>query len=930
MLKNIVVRGARHHNLKGFDVSIPHNTITVITGVSGSGKTSLAFDTVYSEGQRRFVESLSSYARQFLELSAKPDADHIEGLSPSVAIKQRSLNASPRSIVGTTTEIYDYLRLLFARVGRVHCYSCGKEIQKTPAKSIVDSIMKMKGKRLYIEAPVVSSRKGSFRKHFETMLAEGFMRVKVDGEEYRLDDEIPELHKNKKHNVNLVIDRIAVKESTDRKRVRASVEVALEKGHGKVLVHEKDGRDILLSEDFGCPDCNIYYDEIEPRSFSFNSPSGACPVCHGLGFTMKMDENLIVRHPEKPPSRGAIPWLQSMVKEMVKTLIKHNGEDVKLPFSELSEKTRSELLYGTNYELDFSIKTRSMRHKFRRPFEGVVNLFERRYRDTSSNIIRRELEKFLARGTCSECGGMRLGKKALSVRIAGNNIHEICEMSIEELYKMFSSADNFDFSDFKWKIAGKIIKELSMRFKFLYKVGLGYITPNRKTATLSGGESQRIHLATQIGSGLTGVTYVLDEPTIGLHPADTASLIDILTHLRDIGNNVIVVEHDRDIMDSADYIIDLGPGPGLKGGDLVYSGDLKGLKSKEDSLTGKYLSGKSKIELPKKRRNPSDFIKIMGAFANNLKSCDVKIPLSVLTVVTGVSGSGKSSLVMETLYPALMRKKSPCRKLLGKTKIKPKNVVEIDQSPIGRTPRSNPATYTKIFDYIRSFFAELPEARARGYKRGRFSFNVKGGRCEKCQGAGIIKIEMNLMPDTYVRCPECNGKRFDAETLEIKYRGRNIYDVLEMEVSEALDLFDVFPAIKRKLCLLENIGLGYIKLGQPANTLSGGEAQRIKLSRELAKQRSSTAFYILDEPTTGLHFDDIRKLIHILNKLVDKGATIVIIEHNPDIIKQADHIIDMGPLGGKNGGRIVAEGAPEDIADSEKSLTAEHIRPYIS
>ncbi|HQO92638.1 MAG TPA: excinuclease ABC subunit UvrA [bacterium] len=926
MSRSISLKGVRHHNLKNFDLEIPHEKLVVVTGVSGSGKTSLAFDTIYAEGQRRYVESLSSYARQFLELSEKPDADHIEGLSPSIAIQQRGINASPRSIVGTTTEIYDYLRLLFARAGTVHCHECGKVITKTPASHILETVLNMTGKKILILSPLISARKGTYEKLFEDLHKEGYVRIIIDETEFRLDEPIPSLDKFKKHTINLVVDRLVIKPDIDTSRVRASIETALSKGSGKVIIKDLEGGEKLFSEHFACPYCDIYYDEIEPRSFSFNNPAGACPDCNGLGFKMHMDVNKILVSPEKVFYR-AIPSIQAFTRVMITQVIEYYKEDPKLPFNELSKKVTDAILYGTKEEINFSVRTTNMRHKFKRPFEGVINMLERRYRETESEMIRTELSALLAEGVCPTCNGMRLSKKALSVKIAGYNIFELGEMPVRVLFNSFSDREFFKFSNFQWEIAEKMVREITLRLSFLFKVGLGYLTLNRKTATLSGGESQRIHLATQIGSALTGVTYVLDEPSIGLHPDDTDKLITILKNLRDQGNNVIVVEHDRDMMESADFLIDLGPGAGELGGELLFAGQTKDIAKVERSLTGQYLSGKKSIPVPKNRRTPEKWINLEGAKTNNLKNVSVDIPLNVFCSVTGVSGSGKSSLIMETLIPALRNKPANLKKIFGKSRIE--ELIEIDQSPIGRTPRSNPATYTGAFGPIRELFAKMPDSKARGYSPGRFSFNVKGGRCETCQGAGIIKIEMNFMPDTYVKCPDCGGKRFNEDTLEIKFKGYSIYDVLEMEVSVAVELFSPFPAIKRKLELLNNIGLGYIKLGQPAHTLSGGEAQRIKLSKELAKKRSDGSLYILDEPTTGLHFDDIKKLIKILNKLVEKGSTVLIIEHNLDIIKCSDYIIDIGPQGGDEGGKIVAVGTPEEVAKNKKSLTGKHLKTVL-
>ncbi len=926
MERFIKIKGARQHNLKNIDISIPHEKLTVITGVSGSGKTTLAFDTIYAEGQRRYVESLSSYARQFLELSEKPDVDHIDGLSPSISIQQRKINQSPRSIVGTVTEIYDYLRLLYARTGTVHCYSCGREVEKSSVENIVDKIEELKNEKIYIMAPLVSGRKGIYDKMFPALVEEGYLRIMIDGEEFRLDEELPKLDKNTKHSISLVVDRFSVKEGMDKDRLWASVETALVKGEGLLEVKILSTQEIkIFSEKFGCPYCGIYYDEIEPRTFSFNNPAGACEECNGLGFKMEMDEKLIVAHPEKHVGL-AIDGVQDLIKQMMFIIIKEEGEDPKTPFKKLPEKIQKILLYGSRKKYNFNLKSRGsgMLHSKTDFFEGIIPLRERWYRETSSEDIRNYLEKFLKESECRSCHGKRLTPKALAVTIADFNIFEMGEIEIEKLEKIFADREKFKFDDFKWKIADKLVNEIGSRLHFLTATGLGYLTLNRKTGTLSGGESQRIHLATQIGSALTGVTYVLDEPSIGLHPEDTEKLINILKNLRDQGNNVLVVEHDREIMEASDFIVDLGPAAGTLGGELIYVGDYEGILKSEKSLTGKYLSERLSIPLPASRRKPSGFMKITGVTTNNLKNVTAEFPLAVFTCITGMSGSGKSSLIMETLLNALRKEKGTYKTFTTDKEIG--DIVEIDQSPIGQTPRSNPATYTQAFGPIRDLFASLPLSKSRGYQPGRFSFNVKGGRCENCQGAGVIKIEMNFMPDAYIKCPHCDGKRFNRETLDVKFKGYSIHDILEMEVEQSLEVFEAFPPIKRKLDLLHNIGLGYIKLGQPAHTLSGGEAQRIKLSKELAKKRSDNAIYILDEPTTGLHFDDIKKLIEILFRLVEKGSTVIVIEHNMDVIKCADYIIDLGPEGGTSGGEIVAFGTPEEVAESKKSLTAKYLK----
>jgi excinuclease ABC subunit A len=927
MLRSIIIKGARHHNLKNFDIEIPHEKLVVVTGVSGSGKTSLAFDTIYAEGQRRYVESLSSYARMFLELSEKPEADLIEGLSPSIAIQQRGLNASPRSIVGTTTEIYDYMRLLFARAGKVHCHNCGREITKTPANKIVELILNKTGKKILVLSPVVSGRKGTYEKLFEDLNKEGYLRIIIDGTEYRLDEEMPKLDKYKKHDINLVVDRLAIKPDTDAARVQASVETALKKGNGKMIVKELDGEEKLFSENFACPYCDIYYDEIEPRTFSFNNPAGSCPECSGLGTRTYMDVNKVLVDPSQPVNK-AFPDLWAFTKYNIKQVIEHYGEDPKLPFDQLSTTVQNAVLYGSEDEIDFSISTKTTKFNMTKKYEGLMPSLERRWRESESEAVREDLSKFLAEGVCPECGGKRLSKKALSVTIGGLNIYEMCEIPVRELYKKLSDDKFFGFSEFEREVAAKPLKEIRSRLKFLDSVGLGYLTLNRKTNSLSGGEAQRINLASQIGSALTGVTYVLDEPSIGLHPNDTDKLVNLLKNLRDIGNNVIVVEHDKEIIEAADFLVDLGPGAGEKGGELLFAGVSKDILNVKKSLTADYLSGRKSIEVPKTRRKPAGWIKLSGVTTNNLKNVDAEIPLGVFCSVTGVSGSGKSSLVMETLIPALRKEKADFKSIKINGKID--ELIEIDQSPIGRTPRSNPATYVGLFGYIRDLFAAMPEAKARGYKASRFSFNVKGGRCETCQGAGIIKIEMNFMPNTFVRCPDCGGKRFSDETLQIKFKDYDIHDILETDVAKAAEIFAPFPAIKRKLDLLNSIGLGYIKLGQPAHTLSGGEAQRIKLAEELSKKRSDSSIYILDEPTTGLHFDDVKKLIAILNQLVNKGSTVIVIEHNLDIIKSSDYIIDIGPEGGDQGGRIVAAGTPEEIVKNKESLTGKWLKGLLN
>ncbi len=916
-MDKIIIKGAREHNLKNVDLELPKGKFIVITGVSGSGKSSLAFDTLYAEGQRRYVESLSAYARQFLERMERPDVDSIEGLSPAISIEQKSLGKNPRSTVATVTEIYDYLRVLFARLGTPHCYICGRRIKPRTVDEITDSILSLgNGKRVMILAPIVRGRKGEYRAKFNELMRKGFMRVIVDGSMYELSEEI-ELDKNVRHDIDVVVDRIVVREGI-RKRVFDSVETALSLSGGLVKVRTLDGEEELYSEHFSCPHCGISYPEISPRFFSFNNPYGACPDCLGLGVRKVFDEKKIVPNENLSIREGAIdPWrdLNPVFLEKRFKFLQEIGVDVDTPFFKLPEDKKKAVLYGTD------------------GFEGVIPSLDKRYsRYRWDMYTRREIEKFMSDEPCPTCNGGRLRKEALSVKFRGMNIHEVTKLTIKEARKFFSS---IKLSPFERKIGERIIKEILSRLAFLEEVGLSYLTLDRTSNTLSGGEAQRIRLASQIGSGLSGVLYVLDEPTIGLHPRDNKRLLSMLTKLRDVGNTVVVVEHDRDTIESADFVVDLGPGAGKNGGKVVYAGSVDGLKKCKSSLTGRYLAGNERIELPSKRKSPKNgFLRLIGVRTNNLKNIDVKIPVGLLTCITGVSGSGKSSLAIDTLYEVMKEKLYGVKRRSGELQSvegweKFDRVVNVDQSPIGKTPRSNPATYTGVFTYIRDLFSKLPESKMMGYKPGRFSFNVKGGRCERCKGEGFIKIEMLFLPDVHVTCEECKGRRFNRETLEIRYNGKNIADVLDMTVDEAYEFFKNIPAIRKKLEILREVGLGYITLGQNATTLSGGEAQRIKLSRELSRKETGKNLYILDEPTTGLHFDDIKKLLDVLRKLVDRGNTVVVIEHNLDVIKCADYIIDLGPEGGEEGGWIVAEGTPEEVAKVESSHTGRFLRKIL-
>ncbi|HOE16248.1 MAG TPA: excinuclease ABC subunit UvrA [Syntrophorhabdaceae bacterium] len=933
-MDRIFVKGAREHNLKNIDVTIPRNKMVVVTGPSGSGKSTLAFDTIYAEGQRRYVESLSSYARQFLELMEKPDVDYIEGLSPAISIEQKNISKNPRSTVGTVTEIYDYLRLLFARIGHVYCYGCGKEIKSQHAPQIVDAILSLgSGKSLTILAPIVRGRKGEYRKEIDELRKQGFTRIILNGKIVDLADDI-ELDKNKKHDIDVIIDRITIRDGIER-RLFEAVELALNKAGGIVTVEaEKDT--MVFSEKFACPDCGISYPEIAPRMFSFNNPYGACPACLGLGVKEYFDPALIIPNSDLSLRDGAVvPWGEKNpvhFMPFLEALVNHYKIDIRKPFRQLPQAVQEAILYGSKGEqIEFYTDRGSRRDFMQRPFEGVIGELEREW-DRADHYEKEKLERFINLIPCPVCNGARLKKEMLWVRINDLNIDQIARMTITECSRFFNT---IKLTDKEKEIARNILKEIVSRLKFLIDVGLDYISLSRNSATLSAGESQRIRLATQIGSGLTGVVYVLDEPSIGLHQRDNERLLGTLRRLRDLDNTVIVVEHDHDAIVSSDYVIDLGPGAGENGGNLVFQGTPGKLMEQKDSITGLYLSKRREIHIPEKRRKPKGFLKIKGARANNLKDIDVNIPLGVFSAITGVSGSGKSSLIVDTLYPLLKQKLYRSKDRAGESEGITgfeviDRVIDIDQSPIGRTPRSNPATYTGVFTHIRELFAKLPESRMRGYKDGRFSFNVKGGRCETCTGEGFVKIEMQFLPDVYIVCEACKGKRYNRDTLEIKYRGKNIADVLEMTVTQAMEFFDALPHVKNKLKVLNEVGLGYIRLGQAATTLSGGEAQRIKLSRELSKRDTGKTLYILDEPTTGLHFVDIEKLLHVLAELIERGNSVVVIEHNLDVIKCADYIIDLGPEGGDKGGRIITKGRPEEVMESPSSYTGIFLKRYIN
>jgi excinuclease ABC subunit A len=929
----IRIKGASQHNLKHVSLDIPRDQLVVITGVSGSGKSSLAFDTIYAEGQRRYVESLSTYARQFIGQMDKPDVESIEGLSPAIAIEQRAASHNPRSTVGTVTEIYDYFRLLFAGVGLCHCHLCGREIKSQTIDSIVLSVLSWPaGTRFSVLAPIVRGKKGEFQKELKKLQKEGFARVRIDGEIRDLSEDII-LPKTKRHHIDLIVDRLVLKDGV-RKRLRDSVEIAAAKSDGLVAIVDAAGTETLYSEKYACPDCGISMPALAPRVFSFNSPYGACPECNGLGTRMHFAVDLVVPDAELSLRDGAIaPWANRSslyYHNLLDALASHYKFDLNTPFSKLPEKIRDVLLYGSGKEhIKFHHERDNMRYFAERPFEGVIPQLERRWKETASQVIRNDLARFIDLRPCETCDGARLKKESLAVTVGGKNIYDLCLMSIRECSNFFLA---LALTAQEMLISERILKEVKSRLSFLLNVGMDYLNLARSTSTLSGGESQRIRLATQIGSGLMGVLYVLDEPTVGLHQKDNLRLIETLKKLRDMGNTVLVVEHDADMMLSCDHIIDMGPGAGAQGGEVIFQGTPAEVLQSETSLTGKYLSGRESIALPAKRRPVKGrHIILEGASQNNLQNIDIKIPVGVLTAVTGVSGSGKSTMVIETLYKVMARRLNQHTGGMGKIrKITDlgdiERVIMINQQPIGRTPRSNPVTYTGIFSFIRDLFTGLPDSRMRGYKPGRFSFNVKGGRCEACEGNGLIKIEMHFLPDVYVTCDACRGKRFNADTLDIKYKDKSIADVLDLTVTQALDFFTNIPSIKSHLQLLADVGLGYIRLGQSATTLSGGEAQRIKLARELGKRVNSNTLYILDEPTIGLHFADIQKLLDVLMRLVDMGNTMVVIEHNLDIIKSADHIIDLGPEGGPGGGRIIASGTVEQIARNSESATGQFLR----
>ena len=936
----IKIRGANEHNLKNIDIDIPRNQFVVLTGLSGSGKSSLAFDTIYAEGQRRYMESLSSYARQFLGQMEKPNVEKIEGLSPAISIDQKSTNRNPRSTVGTVTEIYDYFRLLYARVGIPHCPVCGKVISKQTVDQMADQIMALPERtKIQLLAPVVRGRKGTHQKLFEQARRSGYVRVQVDGSVYELTEAIT-LDKNKKHNIEIVVDRLIVKEGIERRLVD-SIENVLNLSDGLLTVDIIGGETMQFSQSFSCPDCGISIDEIEPRSFSFNNPFGACPDCFGLGYKMEFDEDLMIPNKRISLAEGAIQVMgwqsssdpSSYTYAVLKALSLEYGFDLNTPYEELPENIQKIILHGTDGK-KIQVHYRGQRGVgvYDVAFEGLIKNVERRYRETGSEITKAEYETFMRITPCKTCHGQRLKKEALAVTVAEKNIYEITSMSVKDLYDFLQ---HMELTPQQMLIGNQVLKEIKARVGFLKEVGLDYLSLSRATGTLSGGEAQRIRLATQIGSGLVGVAYILDEPSIGLHQRDNDKLLSALKNLKDMGNSLIVVEHDEDTMLAADFIVDIGPGAGEHGGKVVAAGTPQEIMDCKESITGAYLSHRLEIPVPRTRRKPTGFLTIKKAAENNLKNIDVKLPLGVLTCVTGVSGSGKSSLINEILYKRLARELNHARCIPGKHGgiqgiDQLDKVICIDQSPIGRTPRSNPATYTGVFDQIRTLFAATPDAKARGYQKGRFSFNVKGGRCEACSGDGIIKIEMHFLPDVYVPCEVCQGKRYNRETLEVKYKGKSIYDVLDMTVEEALEFFASVPSVKRKIQTLYDVGLSYIRLGQPSTTLSGGEAQRIKLATELSRRSTGKTIYILDEPTTGLHFADVHKLVEILHRLAENGNSVFVIEHNLDVIKTADYIIDMGPEGGDGGGTVVAQGTPEEIAEIPESYTGQYVKKYLN
>ncbi len=931
MQDKIIIKGAREHNLKDLDVEIPRDKLVVITGLSGSGKSSLAFDTIYAEGQRRYVESLSAYARQFLEQMDKPDVDSIEGLSPAISIEQKTTSKNPRSTVGTVTEIYDYLRLLYARIGHPYCYKCGREITSQTVSQMVDRVLDMpQGAKLSILAPIVRGRKGEYKKELLQMRKEGYVRARVDGKLHDLSEEIT-LDKQKKHTIEIVIDRIIIKDGV-RKRLADSVEVAIKLSDGIVVISPEGGKDVLYSEKLACISCGISYPEMTPRMFSFNNPHGACPTCDGLGMKMDVDPDLVVPNRDLSIREGAVkPWSKRTTVfyfQILEAIADHYGFNLNTPWKKLPKKVQDAILQGSGEEIKFWFMRDGRKQFYHREFEGVVNNLSRRYRETESSYIREEIEEYMGAHPCPSCKGDRLRKESLAIKVGGKNVSEATRLSVKAARDFFSTLPLTEKEAF---IAQKVLKEVRERLGFLINVGLDYLTLDRRASTLSGGEAERIRLATQIGSSLMGVLYILDEPSIGLHQRDNARLLDTLMSLRDLGNTVLVVEHDEDTIMRADHVIDMGPGAGVHGGEIVAEGTPEEIMKSGTSLTGMYLSRRMTIEVPRTRRRSNRHITIKNAAENNLKGIDVKIPLGVLTCVTGVSGSGKSSLILEVLYKTLAQRfyrsterAGRCDEITGLAQID--KVIDIDQSPIGRTPRSNPATYSGLFTPIREMFAQVPESRMRGYKPGRYSFNVKGGRCEACQGDGLIKIEMHFLPDIFVTCDVCKGRRYNRETLDVRYKGKNIAEVLDMTAAEAVEFFENIPSIHSKLVTINDVGLGYIQLGQSATTLSGGEAQRVKLGKELSKRSTGRTLYILDEPTTGLHFADIQKLLDVLSRLVDSGNTIVVIEHNLDVIKTADHIIDLGPEGGDSGGYVIATGTPEEIAKVAKSYTGQFLK----
>lgn len=939
MQNSIVIKGAKEHNLKNINLEIPRDKLVVITGLSGSGKSSLAFDTLYAEGQRRYVESLSSYARQFLGLMEKPDVESIEGLSPAISIDQKTTSRNPRSTVGTVTEIYDYIRLLYARIGVPYCPKCGKKIEKQSIDQIIDNIMSLEeGTKIQVLAPIVRGRKGEFAKLLQEFQKQGFVRVRVDGEIYELTDDI-NIDRKKKHNVELVVDRLVIKPDI-RSRLTESVEIALKNANNLVSIDIPGQKEILFSQNYACPDCGISFEELTPRMFSFNNPIGACPACTGIGYLMKMDEDLIIPDKNKTLYDGVKAFGAStmkrgdtMAKMYFESIGRHYGVDISVPIKKLPRDFLNKILYGTGTEaIDFEYTSAAGTRKYTAPFEGVIPTLERRYNETKSQGMRDFYEMYMSEMECPDCHGARLKPEVLAVKVGDKNINELTDMSIDKIMNYLNS---LTLNKTEQMIADQILKELNKRLQFLIDVGLDYLTLSRNAGSLSGGEAQRIRLATQIGSGLTGVLYILDEPSIGLHQRDNDKLLATLKKLRDLGNSVLVVEHDEDTMYAADQVIDIGPGAGVHGGNIMAQGTAEEIKLVPESITGQYLSGKKQIRVPEKRRKSNGrAIEVKGATEHNLKNINVKFPLGQFICVTGVSGSGKSTLVNEILYKTIARelngsneKPGKCKEIKGIENID--KIINIDQSPIGRTPRSNPATYTGVFDFIRDIFAGTNEAKMRGYDKGRFSFNVAGGRCEACNGDGVLKIEMHFLPDIYVPCEVCKGQRYNRETLEVKYKDKTISDVLNMTVEEALEFFKNIPRIKNKIQTLYDVGLGYIKLGQPSTTLSGGEAQRIKLATELSKKATGKTLYILDEPTTGLHIADVHKLVDILQRLVDTGNSIIVIEHNLDLIKTADYIIDLGPEGGDKGGQIISVGTPEQVARNEYSYTGKFLKKYL-